>query len=371
MLTDFLLDVAKFKVMSREKNCLWFVFLIVFCLPWFVATLIVWLYTAIYDSTAGETSGETGSNGSQSAGTTASMVIAIVHICSGFLYVMYALLAILFIGCAGRSSLCSFCCIVVGIPLFAAIPLVEGVVLLWGTLSRHSAGTSRTVGLVAAVTCFLSTVFCFIVTLVALICGSRGKGRHHRFPIPLAYLPFLKDFEEYEEEHDGSSKYTNDYPPPLRSLRDANSSTSNGRKSKNSDFSKNNGTKTRSGSNDSTKRKNSTSSTTNPGKNATPSSVTSTSIPRSDGKVTDQSRYSTSGAANPRNNERSYSSSNQSRPNQRTTSVSSMSSNKRKDRGRTESVASDTGSVFSKQANYKGKDSRSKGRSVSITSVVK
>lgn len=227
--------------MNAGQFCVWIAVLAIVSSPWFVATIIAWIYYEVFPEPIAATgSGQDvtiasaamtesqGGNGMPNA----KWIIAIIQTCSGFIYVLYILFGILWVGCFGRASLCSFCCIALGIPIFGAIPAGVGIFLLVDALTRNATLDSigQYVGVATAVCCFLSTVFCIMVTLVALICGSKGRGRKHRFPIPLAYLPCLKEFEEYEDtDNDDSNNYTSDYPPPLRTPREKRPSTaSNG-----------------------------------------------------------------------------------------------------------------------------------------------
>ena len=213
--------------MNGAKYCLWLGVLFLLVFPWFVATVLSWIYSEAYDSV---TDGPGGSNNNGSGGAaTASRIIAIIQTCGGFLYVLYILLAILWIGCQGRASLCSYCCLVLGIPIFFAIPVAGGITLLVEALNNKD-GIGRDVGLAAAVCCFMSTALCIALTWVALICGSKGKGRNHRFPVPLAYFPILEEFDDFNEtEISDVERFTKDYPPPLSSFRDRKlSSTGSG-----------------------------------------------------------------------------------------------------------------------------------------------
>ena len=176
--------------------------MLVLLAPWTVATILAWVYTEAFEEPP-EDSSKLGWIG------------AILQTVSLVVYLVYIPVMVLFVGIAGRRSLFSFCCLVMGIPVFAVAPLVAGGVILSTALVAEDTRVKE-VGIAAAVCCVLSTVTCFLLLCWAIACGGKGRGKHHRYPIPLAYFPFLRDFEEVEREkqEDDSDRYTADYPPP-------------------------------------------------------------------------------------------------------------------------------------------------------------
>lgn len=187
---------------------LWSIALAVVTVPWTAATLLSWIYTEAFEPEP-QTPTE----------PKVGWVIAILQTTSVLLYFIYISFAILFIGMVGRRSMFSFCCLAAGIPIFAVVPLVAGGAILFTALSSkdgESSGTAKGIGIAAGVTCLLSTVTCFFVLCWALICGSRGRAKEHRYPIPLAYFPFLRDFKDVKRDREvaDSERYTADYPPP-------------------------------------------------------------------------------------------------------------------------------------------------------------
>lgn len=183
-------------------------------LPWTVATILCWVFTETLEEEPG--SGD-------SVQIKPGWVVAILQSVSVFLYLAYITCAVMFIGMMGRRSVFSYCCLVAGVPVFAAVPLVSGGVLLFLSLmpaDEEAENTAETVvktGLATAVLCVFSTVTCMFMLCWALICGSKGRGKRHRYPIPLAYLPYLKDFQEIQLKEDAgkeADRYTADYPPP-------------------------------------------------------------------------------------------------------------------------------------------------------------
>lgn len=209
--------------MNYVQWCIWCLFLLVLVLPWCVATILTWVYSEVFAATPNPTNNQDENGSAESTGT---MVISIIQTCSMVGYILYIFFAMACIGFVGRRSLCSYCCLVVGIPTFTVIPVAAGstlLVLALGSPSEKQAGVN--IGVAAAVSCLLSTTLCIVITCWALICGSRGRGKNHRFPIPLAYLPFLRDFKKdaVNVEVSDIERHTADYPPPLSSFNDRKS----------------------------------------------------------------------------------------------------------------------------------------------------
>lgn len=186
------------------------VILALFAVPWIVATILTWIYTEAFEETPEDT-----------AQPKFGWVSAILQTASVMVYLVYIISAIFFIGIAGRRSIFSFCCLVMGIPVFAVAPIVVGGIILYTALTA-SDDSVKEVGIAASVCGFFSTITCCFVLCWAMLCGGKGRGRKHRYPIPLAYFPFLEDFKEVrkEREVDDSEKYTSDYPPPRYTFAD-------------------------------------------------------------------------------------------------------------------------------------------------------
>lgn len=199
--------------MCKLSNILWSAILIVVMVPWVAATLLLWIYTELFEADANEPK--------------VGWIMAILHTVSAPVYFAYIAIAILFIGLVGRRSMFSFCCVAAGLPVFAVVPLITGGAVLFTSLSpsdeqeeeRGAGGgaTGERIGIAAGVACLLSTATCLFVVCWAMICGSRGRGKEHQYPSPLAYFPFLRDFRVVKKEQEvaDSERYTSDYPPPL------------------------------------------------------------------------------------------------------------------------------------------------------------
>lgn len=176
--------------------------------PWFAATMLAWIYTEIFEAEPED-----------SSQPQIGWIVAILQSASALVYLVYIPFALLCIGIVGRRSIFSFCCLVAGILVFSVTPAVAGGIILFTALSAdddEGDALRKEVGIAAGVTCLLSTVCCCFVLCWAMLCGSKGPGKHHQYPTPLAYFPFLRDFKEVrsERELDDSDKYTSDYPPP-------------------------------------------------------------------------------------------------------------------------------------------------------------
>lgn len=153
----------------------------------------------------------------------------VVQTASALLYIIYISIAIPCIGVVSRQSVFSFCCLAAGIVVFGVVPAVTGACILVTILfSGDSVPSSSNVetdirGITTAVLCFLSTITCCCVLCMAILCGSKGRGKNSRYPTPLAYIPFLRDFVEVREEsgrRNNAGLYTSDYPPPCSDFPD-------------------------------------------------------------------------------------------------------------------------------------------------------
>lgn len=97
-------------------------------------------------------------------------------------------------GIAGRRHVVSFLCLVIGIPVFTAIPVASGCVLLVTALTTNDQDMmSVRMGIATGAFCFLSTMMCIFVVCLALLCGSKGQGKKHQYPFPLVHT-----FQFYE-----------------------------------------------------------------------------------------------------------------------------------------------------------------------------
>lgn len=193
---------------------LWSIAVAVSVAPWIAATLLLWVYVEVFEQEPADDTNK----------LKISWVMAILHTVSPLVYLTYILSAIVSIGLAGRRNLFSFCCLATGIPVFTLVPTITGVALLYVALSsgdklQDGAAEemmSKGFGIATGVACLLSTVMCLYVVCLAIMCGSKGRGKDHQYPTPLAYFPFLRDFKATRTEgkvEDGE-RYTADYPPP-------------------------------------------------------------------------------------------------------------------------------------------------------------
>lgn len=176
-----------------------------------MATTLCWIYTEAFEEDP---------QPDDDVQIKTGWIVAILQSVSAVVYLVYIPLAVMFIGMVGRRSLFSFCCLVAGLPVFGVVPIVTGGVILSFSPSagdEENGGAAETVGIVTGVFCMLSTVTCLFLLCWAMLCGSKGRGKENRFPIPLAYVPFLSDFKDVREREDAvseSERYTADYPPP-------------------------------------------------------------------------------------------------------------------------------------------------------------
>ena len=185
----------------------WTVLLVLLAVPWVAATLLAWVYAEVFHSP------------NDPPQLTLEQIFATLQSVSGILYLLYIPAALLCVGLVGRRSTFSYCCLVLGLPVFVAVPAVAGVGILVVTLTNQQASVmteAGRVGIASGVCCLLSTVTCFFLLVWSMACGSKGRGRRHQYPTPLAYFPVLRDCHEIErrEEVADSDRYTADYPPP-------------------------------------------------------------------------------------------------------------------------------------------------------------
>lgn len=202
--------------MNRYTVTFWVCILIFMIVPWLTATVLSWTYTEGYE-------GERGEGDKVEVGE----VAAIIQSSSAALYLVYILAAMILMGVVGQAdSYWTYCCLVIGIPVFVAVPVVCAVILFVSAFQNpDSVGTQ--VGIAAAVFCLTSTSVCLCITTCALFCGTFGKGKTSRYPTPLAYLPILEKTERREDQEvEEENMYTDDYPTPIHMLPPRKSITS-------------------------------------------------------------------------------------------------------------------------------------------------
>ena len=214
-MSDELLD-SGYECSTSSYLCLCPFFLLLIS-PWCAATILSWVY---YDQCV-----RGGSCNSQLA-----LSAAVIQTSSGLLYILFIPIAVMCIGMAGRRSSLSFCCLCSGILLFGVIPAVTGLTSLLALLTVNTTMTNgmtnninKTIDTTAIILggvtgglCLISTTMCCCIVCMALACGSWGRGKNHRYPIPLAYLPFLSEFVDVEESIHSNRpvrRFTLDYLP--------------------------------------------------------------------------------------------------------------------------------------------------------------
>ena len=210
--------------MNKYSALLWTCVLVFLVLPWLLATIFVWVYTELY---------ETQSESEEGSSPRLGYVTALLQTLSVFVYIVFTLGGLLCIGIVGRpDDLWTYCCLVLGVPVFFTIPVASGILLLVSSLS-NVASTGRDIGITATILCFSSTLPCCCVLICALACGTRGKGKRSRYPTPIAYVPVLGELKQREDRWEVMKKrreFTDDYPAdsppgPLPSYKAARSKT--------------------------------------------------------------------------------------------------------------------------------------------------
>ena len=208
--------------------CAWMCILLLLCLPWLTATILIWVYAELYDfSLTGDVDDED---------TEVARYMAIIQSVSAVVYLAYIVLAIIWLGVIGRpDETCVHCCLVMGVPIFCAVPVVVSVMILVSAV-QNEVPTGQQIGIAASILCFISTLTCCFFLWWALCCGSVGKGRRSRYPVPLSYIPGLRSQTRREDEWEKEAKKrkkekTDDYPPDY--------SAANGEKSGNGSVEKN------------------------------------------------------------------------------------------------------------------------------------
>ena len=232
--------------MRREENNInncscgrvlfWTCILTILVLPWFLATIFVWIYAEGYER-------QSGSEGDPAPG----YVTAILQTSSSLVYIVFTYGALVCIGVVGRPhDNCSYFCLVLGIPVFFVVPVTSGILVLISAIN-HEESTERNVGIATTVLCFFSTFPCCCVLICALACGTRGKGRRSRYPLPIAYVPVLGEWEQREdkwEKKKSQREFTDDYPadsppgpiPSYKAKRTKAAKSSNDKSSRKSSF---------------------------------------------------------------------------------------------------------------------------------------
>ena len=190
--------------MNNYSILLWTCILVLFVLPWFLATLFAWVYTEVYEK-----------DSSVSESPSLGYITALLQTSSSVVYVVFMCALLLCLGLVGRpDSHCAYCCLVSGIPVFCVVPVAAGSLVLISALERDLL-IDRNIGLTAAVLSFFSTLPCCCILVCSLTCGTRAKGKRSRYPIPLAYIPVLGDWQQREDKWEKKRqqrKFTNDYP---------------------------------------------------------------------------------------------------------------------------------------------------------------
>lgn len=192
--------------MNRYTVLLWTCIIIFLVLPWLLATIFAWVYAGGY---------ETQSQSEEDTSPSLGYVTAIMQSSSVIVYVVFTLGGLICMGIVGRpDDLWTYCCLVVGVPVFFTIPVVSGVLLLVSALNNVES-TGRNIGVTATILCFCSTLPCCCILICALACGTHGKGKRSRYPTPIAYIPVLGELEQKEDKWEAMKRrreFTDDYP---------------------------------------------------------------------------------------------------------------------------------------------------------------
>ena len=192
--------------MNRYSVLLWTCILTVFVLPWLLATIIAWVYAEGY---------EVQSRSDEDTSPGLGYVTAIMQSSSVIVYIVFTLGGLICMGIVGRpDDLWTYCCLVIGVPVFFTIPVASGVLLLVSAFNNVGS-TGRNIGITATIFCFSSTLPCCCVLICALACGTRGKGKRSRYPTPIAYLPVLGELKQREDKWEAVKRrreFTDDYP---------------------------------------------------------------------------------------------------------------------------------------------------------------
>ena len=193
--------------MNRYSVLLWMCVLTYLVLPWLLATIFAWVYAGGYESQS--------QSAKEDSSPRLGYVTAIMQSSSVIVYVVFTLGGLICMGIVGRpDDLCTYCCLVLGVPVFFTIPVASGILLLVSALNNVGS-TGRNIGITATILCFCSTLPCCCVVICALACGTRGKGKRSRYPTPIAYIPILGELEQREdkwEEVKRRREFTDGYP---------------------------------------------------------------------------------------------------------------------------------------------------------------
>ena len=178
----------------RSKLCIISTLLVVIAIPWLLATVFTWIYAEAFQS---ESTSHLG----------VDRGIATLQSVSAFLYIGYIISALVCMYCIGDpKDTCVRFCLVVGIAVFALVPIAAGITLSV-TAAAKTTSPGKGIGAFCAILCVLSTTLCCVITFWALFCGSRGARGESRFPAPIALVPRLweeKGNRSDERGHVGS-----------------------------------------------------------------------------------------------------------------------------------------------------------------------
>ena len=200
----------------RSKVCIISALLVVLAIPWLLATVFTWIYAEAFRS-------ESTSNPGVDTG------IATLQSVSVFLYIGYIISALLCMFCIGNpKDTCVRFCLVVGIAVFALVPIVAGITLSV-TAAAKTTSAGKGIGALCAILCVLSTTLCCVITFWALFCGSKGRRDESRFPAPIALVPRL-----WEEKRNHRSDERNTAASPTDEVKELAENKSNSKESANS-----------------------------------------------------------------------------------------------------------------------------------------
>lgn len=178
----------------RSELCIISTLLVVIAIPWLLATVFTWIYAEAFQS---ESTSHLG----------VDRGIATLQSVSAFLYIGYIISALVCMYCIGDpKDTCVRFCLVVGIAVFALVPIAAGITLSV-TAAAKTTSPGKGIGAFCAILCVLSTTLCCVITFWALFCGSRGARGESRFPAPIALVPRLweeKGNHSDEKGHVGS-----------------------------------------------------------------------------------------------------------------------------------------------------------------------
>ena len=192
--------------MNRYSVLLWTCILTFLVIPWLLATIFAWVYAGGY---------ETQNRSEEDTSPRLGYVTAIMQSSSVIIYLVFTLGGLVCMGIVGRpDDLWTYCCLVLGVPVFFTIPVASAILLLVSALNNVGS-TGRNIGITATILCFSSTLPCCCILICALVCGTRGKGKKSRYPTPIAYIPVLGELKQREDKWEAMKRrreFTDDYP---------------------------------------------------------------------------------------------------------------------------------------------------------------